>query len=132
VNVADLLATPEPYTQREEEGHAEVGGCDPPRLVRLRSPAVLWLLPSTPARICRFRFEDGTVLAIVQYQSGPMQRARWTDTVMCAALLAELFEANPKSRAAGCVGAHWNEVERLDVNLVLFEVTKQGGLALLR
>jgi hypothetical protein len=136
LNMSDLGATPPPNVQPEEEGHSEVGGCDPPRLVELHDPYVLRLLPRTAARLCRFRFEDGSVLALVQYQSGPMQLTRWTDAVMCRALLGELAgddaKAGRKSRAAGCIGAHWAGFERAEVSLVLFDVLEGSRLALIR
>lgn len=132
VNLMDLGATPPDNQQPEDEGHSEVGGCDQPRLVSLHDPFVLRLLPATAARLCRFQFEDKSVLSIVQYQLGAMQVARWFDVVMCRALLAELLPHDAEPGAAACVGAHWAAFERAEVSLVLFELAQGSRLALTR
>jgi hypothetical protein len=132
LNIADLLVEPSPGIEPTREGDAEAGGCGEPRTVRLDNPIALWLLPPTAARICSFKSKDNkVVLSLVQYQRGWMQRARWSDEIMCRALLAALLDGDRKrdSHFAGCLGAHWNELSRIDVNLMLFETPEPGRLA---
>ena len=85
----------------------------------------------TAARICGFKSKDNKVLSLVQYQRGWMQHERWSDEIMCRALLAALLDGDRKrdSHFAGCLGAHWNELSRVDVNLMLFETPEPGRLA---
>lgn len=132
MNTADLHAKPLPNVTPEIEGDEKAGGCSKPRTVGLDEPITLRLLPPTTARICGFRSKDNrTVLSLVQFQRGWMQYSIWTDEFMCRALLAALLDADRtrNTNFAGCIGAHWNEVGRIDVNLTLFEMPKPGRLA---
>ena len=132
LNIADLLVKPSPGIEPTSEGDDEAGGCGEPRTVRLGDPIALWLLPPTAARICSFKSKDDkAVLSLVQYQRGWMQRTRWSDEIMCRALLAALLEGDRRrdTHFAGCLGAHWNELSRIDVSLMLFETAEPGRLA---
>jgi hypothetical protein len=111
---------------------SDVEGCEEPRLVRLRKYALLSLLPPVPARLCRYASKDGRILAMVYYRSGPLQHARFTDTLMCEALLAELLTITAKTDAAGCLGGRWNERIKPALNLVLFDATPRTYLAMFR
>jgi hypothetical protein len=119
----------EPPDTRESMGAED---CGPPRLVRLHSPVVLSALPSVPAQLCRYRAKDGKMLALAQYPRGSLQLARWSDVVMCRALLMELLPESVPAEVAGCVGAHWHEREKTATSVVLFDRTRPGVLALLR
>jgi hypothetical protein len=132
LNLVDLSVKPDPNIEPDREGDPAVGGCDKPRTVALLDPFVLRLLPATVARVCRFQFEDKSVFSLVQFQSGLMQATYWSDAVMCRALLAEMLGRSPRPGIVGCLGAHWNEIERLDIRLTFFEVGAQRQFAHIR
>lgn len=119
------------HTQPSRTG---TGGesCDDARMVRLRAFQLLSLLPPMQARLCRYRSKEGRILALVHYRSGPLQLARFTDVVMCQALLAQLFVPSPRVDAAGCLGARWNERVESAVNFVLFDATPGTHFTLFR
>jgi hypothetical protein len=116
-----------PKDQRESL-HAEE--CDRLQPVKLRT-FPLSALPRVLVKLCRYRAKDDKRLALVQYQSGLPQLTRWSDVVMCKDLLAQVLKAPRRADVAGCLGAHWNARERVDLSFVLFEVRPEGTFALL-
>jgi hypothetical protein len=78
------------------------------------------------------RSTNDRTLALVHYRSGALQLTRFTDVVMCQALLAQLLVPAPDLQAAGCLGAHWNERVDPDISLVLFDTATPASYALFR
>jgi len=122
LNIADLNTPPTTMFEPEREGDEQAGGCDLPHEVAASWPLPL-RLARTAARVCRFRANDGKVLALVQFTSGPLQARRWTDAVMCRGLVRDLTRNGTRPDFAACLGASWNEIEALALHVELFDMS---------